>query len=223
MISTIRHQEIFDAQANDHGITSIGAGAIGSRVFATLVELGLKNIEVYDPDIVEEHNLANQLYRHDDIGRFKVNGLVHWTQEKLGVDELPSKMNFYADYFDSSTPARSTVFLLVDSLQVRHDIAVALSNRNTVVRVIDVRMAATHGNVFTFSPIMDIDAYLATLGSDEEAEVSACGSPFSVSPTAAVLANMAVWQYINDKTNPEARDKRVNVFLKPLTVATGKL
>jgi hypothetical protein len=77
--------------------------------------------------------------------------------------------------------------------------------------------------VFTFSPIMDIDAYLSTIGSDEEAEVSACGSPFSVSPTAAILSNLAVWQYINDKTNPEARDKRVNVFLKPLTISTGNL
>jgi len=223
MISTIRHKEIFDAQVNDHGITIIGAGAIGSRVFATLVELGLKNIEVYDPDIVEAHNLANQLYRYDDIGQFKVNGLVYWAQEKLGVNSLPNSMNFYSDYFDANTPAHSTVFLLVDSLQSRHDIVVALSNRNNVVRVIDVRMAATHGNVFTFSPIMDIDAYLSTIGSDEEAEVSACGSPFSVSPTAAILSNLAVWQYINDKTNPEARDKRVNVFLKPLTISTGNL
>jgi hypothetical protein len=84
-------------------------------------------------------------------------------------------------------------------------------------------MAAAHGSVFCFSPHTQLEKYLETLGSDEDAEVSACGSPYSVGPTANILANMAVWQYINVKTNPAAVEERVNVFLRPLITTTSLL
>lgn len=220
-LSLLRHQEIFDPIANDSGITIIGAGAIGSRVFATLVELGLKKITVYDPDIVEEHNLANQLFIKEDVGKYKVQGLANWTERKLSF--LYESFNFHQQFVTPTTDIKGTVFLLVDSLKTRSELVSSMYGNTNIHRVIDVRMAATHGNIYTFSPHSKQRQYLETLGDDEDAEVSACGSPFSVSPTAAIMANMAVWQFIHAKTNIEACDEVVDVFLKPFTLATRKL
>lgn len=218
-LSTLRHYEIFDPKSNDSGITIIGAGAIGSRVFATLVELGLTKITVYDPDIVEEHNLANQLFTKNDVGNFKVDGLYNWARGKLGHNPL---CNLWSTAVTPHLQLDGTVFLLVDSLETRRELATSFKDNLDIPRVIDVRMAATHGNIYVFSPHSHLDQYLATLGADEDAEVSACGSPYSVAPTAAIMANMAVWQFIHAKTNPEAADEIVDVFLKPFVVNTRK-
>jgi molybdopterin/thiamine biosynthesis adenylyltransferase len=223
MLSTIRHEEIFNPKEHDSGISIIGAGAIGSRTFATLVELGLQNLVVYDHDKVEPHNLANQLFTHADVGYSKVSGCATWAANKLGihVDSLPFK--FKQEKVTPDTDIKGTVFLLVDSLETRRELASSFHGNYNIPRVIDTRMASTHGVIYTFSPHTKLQEYLATLGKDKDAEVSACGSPFSVAPTAAILANLSIWQYIHSKNNPEAGDEVVSVFLKPLTIATSKL
>ena len=230
MLSTLRHQEIFDPRDHDTGLTIIGAGAVGSRVFATLVELGLTRIKVFDPDSVEEHNLANQLFSRNDVGDYKVDGLLRWTERKLGYASfaaLPSLTFSSNPITPENAPSQldGTVFLLVDSLETRRQLVEALpSPCFDIPRVIDTRMAATHGVIYTFNPSDEAQRaqYLATLGADEDAEVSACGSPFSVAPTAALIANLAVWQFINAKTNPEAASAIIKAYFKPLIVITGE-
>ena len=41
----------------------IGAGGIGSNLIPILSRIGLYNITVYDPDIVEEKNITYQNFR----------------------------------------------------------------------------------------------------------------------------------------------------------------
>lgn len=226
MLSTLRHQEIFDPREHDTGITLVGAGAIGSRVFATLVELGLTKIRVFDPDRVEEHNLANQLFIQEDVGTTKVTGLYRWAQRKLGHDPYDDTHVVCMRLLPKdSNLLDGTVFLLVDSLETRRQLVEALPTPCfDIPRVIDTRMAATHGVIYTFNPSIPEQRaqYLETLGSDEDAEVSACGSPFSVAPTAALIANLAVWQFINAKTNPEAASAIIKAYFKPLIVTTAE-
>lgn len=225
MISTLRHQEIFNPETNDHGITIIGAGAIGSRVFATLIELGLQRIVTYDFDLVEPHNIANQIYGYNDVNQYKVHALEDWAFDKANLKSIDDlTLDFRNEPVTKDTTLEGTVFLLVDSLEERRNLFThCIVGNYDVPRVVDVRMAASHGQVFCFDPHLKADEYLASLGSDEAAEVSACGSPFSVAPTAAVLSNLAVWQFINHKTNPAAADEVTNVYLKPLAIHTGVL
>ena len=189
MLSTVRHNEIFPAHEHNQPITIIGAGAIGSRLYATLIELGLTRITVYDHDVVEPHNLSNQLFLNEDVGRSKVLGLISWTQRKTGLRTLPNELQHRAVKVDKDTHLKGFVFLLVDSFDARRTIFKDNIRRNPDVhRVIDCRMAATHGNIYTFDPHLDGDLWHQTLGDDAQAEVSACGAPFSVAPTAAVMA-----------------------------------
>ena len=220
MHSLIRSQEIFNPVENPQRVTLVGAGAVGSRVFASLVELGIQNITVYDPDVTEEHNLGSQLFNHADIGDLKVNGLLDWANRKLGHSP-PASMKFHPDYVVPSTKLVGTVFLMVDSLAERKKLfeACMVDNLDCPL-VIDTRMAATHGNVIACSPHEHATQYLATLGSDEDAEVSACGSPFSVAPTAAIIANLAVWKYIQFRTNPAALEHVTDIYLKPFILSS---
>jgi hypothetical protein len=227
-IDTLRHYELVNPRDYDNGITVIGAGAVGSRVFSHLIEFGFENITVYDPDIVESHNIANQLYGNSDIGQPKVEALRRWTSWKLGIRDnspnFPRTLHFVQDYVTPETPIQGYVFLLVDSLEERGKLATAMGNNISVPRIIDVRMAAMHLNVFVFSPHTMLRSYLETLGNDEDAEVSSCGSPFSVTTTAAAAASLAVSSFVHCvQHNDAAVSNRLDLYLGPYTLGTSKL
>ena len=223
MIDTLRHREFFDASKYNSTTSIVGAGAVGSRVFASLIELGFTKIKVYDFDVVERHNVANQIYGEVQCGMSKVAALQEWAQHK--APGLPrTHLDFRSEKVVPGTALRGTVFLLVDSMKERRRIYEGCIQDNIdVPRVIEVRMAASHGEVYTFNPHTQGNAWLNTLIDDDKAEVSGCGSPFSVAPTAAILANLAVWQYMLAKSDPAAVDEIVRVFLHPLTIATSNL
>ncbi len=66
-------------------VTIIGAGSIGSFATYALAKMGVKDITVYDDDIVEQHNFSNQIYRIEDIGKKKVTCLKNRIKTDTGV------------------------------------------------------------------------------------------------------------------------------------------
>lgn len=195
VIDITRHVDVFapESLANAR-IDIIGAGATGSRVVLSLAKLGLENIHVWDFDTVEAHNLANQVYRLGDIGRLKVEAL-----QELVLEATGTRINIHNERVDGSQKLGEIVFLLVDSMAARKEIwQRAVRNKIRVKLMIETRMGADSGRVYTISP-MDPDQiakYEENLYEDVEAEVSACGASISVGPTAEVVSGMAVWQLI---------------------------
>ena len=220
MINTARHREVFNPLMHKHPIHIIGAGATGSRLFASLVELGFEDITVYDDDKVENHNLANQLFIMDDIDKLKVEGLDRWVHQKLGEGlkhglYIPERLP-HAEY-----DLEGTVFLLTDTMSSRREIYDHCLKDNILVeRVIETRMASSFGNIYSFDPAKTGDQWLNTLISDDEAEVSSCGSSISVGATASIIANQAVWQFMLSLTDPEGADDIVDVYLQPFCMST---
>ena len=47
----------------------VGCGGIGSWTALFLAKLGIAGFELYDEDLVELHNLPNQLFRHKHLGK----------------------------------------------------------------------------------------------------------------------------------------------------------
>ena len=231
VISTIRHNDLFNAHnANDLAISVIGCGAIGSRVFESLVQLGLTNLHCYDPDIVEAHNIANQAFNAADIGTAKTEACRRIFSDKTGMSMLAvrdSAARFNCAYVEECNALPpGIVFLCVDSFAARRTIYdQRLQSNHNIFRVIDTRMASTHGNVLAFTPGVstEADKWLATLGDDapDQSELSACGTAMSVGPTAAIIANIAVWEYMHFMENPAACSNRIDLFLKPFG-ATAK-
>ena len=219
-INTARHREIINPLLHKHPIHIIGVGATGSRLFASLVELGFDDISVYDDDIVESHNLANQLFVMDDIDKPKVDGLNRWVHQKLGEGLK------YGEYNITKLPNKEfelegTVFLLTDTMSSRREIYEACLKDNIMVeRVIETRMASSFGNIYSFDPNKTGEQWVQTLISDDEGEKSSCGGSISVGATASIIANQAVWQFMLSLTDPEAHDDIVDVYLQPFCMST---
>jgi len=76
----------------DLQVTVVGCGALGSQAATALARLGVGSITLVDPDILEEHNLENQLYDASDIGKAKVKALrerIHAIDPDLPVSTMP--------------------------------------------------------------------------------------------------------------------------------------
>tara|TARA_R100001460_G_C3553340_1_gene175303 strand:+ start:990 stop:1679 length:690 start_codon:yes stop_codon:yes gene_type:complete len=225
MLSTIRHDSIFRAyDYKDFPIHIVGAGATGSRVFMSLIELGLTNISVYDYDIVEPHNLANQAYLHEHIGLHKVNALKDLTQKKLGMPaDLIKDMRFINERVDQRQ-FNGFLFLLTDSMASRRQIVEAQSTGadSLLLHIFETRMASTHGNVFHFSPLNTAQraAWFDTLIDDDKAEQSPCGTSISVGATASLIANLVVWEFMNFLLDDGCSTPQLDVFFKPMMFTT---
>lgn len=194
-LNTSRHVDVFNAGSfNPKRIDIIGAGAVGSKVAMELAKLGIDGIRVWDFDIVEEHNIPNQLYHMTDVGKLKVDALKTMIKEATTVD-----IEARAEKYEGQDQLGNVVFLLVDTMSGRKDIwNESIKLHPFIERIFETRMGSSEGRVYSLSPCdaTHIKKWEETLYDDEGAEVSACGSTISVGPTASAVASIVVWQFV---------------------------
>jgi molybdopterin/thiamine biosynthesis adenylyltransferase len=153
---------------NRYPFILIGAGGIGSVVGLVLVKMGVRDLTVYDPDVIEDHNLPNQTYRIGDVGKPKVEALADICRDFAGVDIKPCQQEFPLPSMPSGI-----VISGVDSMKARQDIWDRAIKLNPRVQVyIEARMGAQEGRIYTVSP--PEPQYEASLYSDEEASELPC-------------------------------------------------
>jgi len=248
-INIMRHESVFDPSAYPYPVHVIGAGATGSRVFASLVELGVPQINVYDSDSIEDHNLANQIYMADDVGHAKVEGCLKHYKNKLGVSTVPPGIKFHnrrvtESFIQNGYLAGGIVFIMTDTMASRRSIFNAIRKRcldstgnpnnrtggvamtTSNLLVIETRMGSTHGSVFTVNPFNAVSSnqWLSTLVDDEDLdsiELSPCGTTLSVGTTASLIANYAVWQMMQFFVDPVGLQPRIDLFFKPTLTITS--
>jgi hypothetical protein len=192
----LRHQYIFDPiNFGNQPITVIGAGATGSRIALSLAKLGVQNLTVYDFDIVESHNIANQAYGNNDIGKPKVQALAELIKLQTGL-----VINAMNERVTPLTVISGYVFLLVDSMETRKTLwDDIIKFKFNIPYMIETRMGIDQGRVYTINPtdVDNTDFWEKSWYPDGEAELSPCGSTISVGPTAELVSGFAVWQFIN--------------------------
>ncbi len=224
-ISPVRHLSVFNPiQNNKIPIHIIGMGATGSRIFQGLIELGLTNIKCYDFDIVEEHNLANQIYWKKQVGLPKVEAAKEYYKLKTG-ENAPPEMIFHFQKVNIAnfpiTQFKGIVFLLTDTMASRKEIMDDFLMPNDVTLVIETRMASSYGDIRLINPKdpHQVTDWYNSLIHDDDAEMSPCGTSISMGATASIIASMAIWQMIHVLTDPLAQDPIINLHLKPLTLS----
>jgi molybdopterin/thiamine biosynthesis adenylyltransferase len=158
---------------NEYPFILIGAGGIGSVVGLVLAKMGVQDLMVYDPDVIEAHNLPNQTYRLDDLGRPKVDALADICWEFAGVEIEPIQEEFPV----TSRPS-GIVISGVDSMSARQAIWYKAIKPNpfTIPMYVEARMGAQGGRIYTITPHDPdhISLYEASLYSDEEASELPC-------------------------------------------------
>lgn len=158
------------ADLEKYPVTIIGVGGIGSPTALVLSKMGVKNITIYDNDVVEDHNLPNQMYRISDLGKSKVEGTKDICSDFSGVVITTCNEKF------EDQEIKGIVISGVDSMKSRELIWKRLKYNPAIPIYIDARMGAEVCRICTVNPVNpdDVKWYEATIVPDEKASEEPC-------------------------------------------------
>lgn len=176
-----------------------------------LLRLGLRQLHIWDDDIVSEHNLGNQVYRNNDVHKPKTTALKDLLLEinpeaeiiEHGRCELNSKISGY-------------IFLTVDNIDTRRELCTKWLTNGKIIYITDGRMRLTDGTIYAadWTSMEEPNILLKSMQySHEEAlantPVSACGLTLSVVCTPRVLASFMVTNWLSF-----LKDKKYNRLIQ---------
>lgn len=216
-LDIIRHQELIDTDLFTDTVTVIGAGATGSWLVLQLAKLGIKNITVYDFDIIESHNVPNQIFGIKNIGESKVEALQDYVKWNTGIE-----INAINEPYTNQRLS-GYVFCMVDTMAGRQEIwANAVKGKSAIKHYVEPRMGLDVGRVYNVDPTNPIhhERYEDCFYSDEEAEVSACGASMTVITSALTISAWCVRQLINKHNNIEMDNEIMFDFMYNNVIAT---
>lgn len=193
-----KQTELIKPHEHSVPIHIIGAGALGSWVAFFLLKMGFSNIHIYDFDIVEEHNLPNQMFMEQQIGADKVDAVM--AMNSLFHEEDESRIKPYAKKIDDTNAhtLRGIVLSCVDSMAARKEIYELAYKYGPATCWIEGRLSIYGAYLYSLDRKDQavFEKYEKTLYADTEAEVSACGISQTALPAAVNAASMMVMQMI---------------------------
>jgi len=153
-------------------ITVIGAGAIGSSTVVTLAKMGCSNLTVWDDDMLEEHNISNQLCYLDAVGSPKVEALALLTEDLTGV-RIKTRPERY-----KGQRLEGVVIAAVDSMGSRAEVWKRARFNPAIPLLVDARMGAEVARIYSIHPVSadEVDFYEANLYPQDEAERLPCSA-----------------------------------------------
>lgn len=192
--------EFFQPEKIGGTVHIIGCGSVGSTIAENLVRCGVKDIALWDFDNVEAHNIVNQMFTQDDVGKPKVEGLRNLLTS-INPD-IKSSLKVYPSGWNGETLS-GYIFLCVDSIEIRRAIMEKHMFSTFVKAVFDVRTMLTGAQHYAAdwdNLTMKKNLY-ATMDftHDEAAEaapVSACGVTLGVVTTVRLISAMCVNNFI---------------------------
>lgn len=193
--------EFFAPEKYNTRIHIIGCGSVGSTLAENLVRCGLTKITLWDFDKVEAHNIVNQMFRQQDVGKLKAEAL-----KDILMDinpEVKDTIEVKTDGWQGKLLS-GYIFLCVDSIDLRREFVEKHMNSPTVKAVFDFRTSLESAQHYA-ADWNDIDMKKNLLSSmqfshDEAAEetpVSACGVTLGVATTVRLICALGVNNFIN--------------------------
>lgn len=193
--------EYFNPDKDDARVHIIGCGSVGSTVAENLARMGVSKMTLWDFDVVEPHNIVNQMFRQQDIGRLKVEAL---RDILTGInpditDDLKLQLHGW-----QGKNLSGYIFLCVDSIELRRKIVEQHMDTTFVKAVYDFRTRledAQHYAADWSDPKMKKDLLASMQFSHEEAAeetpVSACNVTLGVCPTVRIICAYGVANHMN--------------------------
>lgn len=179
----------------------IGCGAIGSTIAENLVRFGITKITLYDFDKVEPHNIANQMFTSEDIGKTKVEAVAEYLA-KINPD-VTKDLKLVSNGWQGQKLS-GHVFLAVDNIDLRREIAMACKDNSFVKGFYDFRMRLTDAQHYAadWSDKKAVEAFINSMDfthdeAKESTPVSACNITLSVCPTVRTICSLGVANFIN--------------------------
>jgi molybdopterin/thiamine biosynthesis adenylyltransferase len=179
----------------------IGCGSVGSTVAELLVRLGITKFALYDFDVVEPHNLANQMFKHSDIKSAKVDAV-----KRIITEVNPEAEATIEVHPDGYTDQRLNgyVFLCVDNIDLRREICTKNRMNRSIKAVFDFRTRLEDAQHYAanWDDMKQVDNLLKTMDfTHDEAHaatpVTACGTELGVAPTVRMVCALGVSNFMN--------------------------
>ena len=201
MMDLSKSYEFFQPEKDDAKIHIVGCGSVGSTIAENLARCGVKNMVLWDFDTVEAHNIVNQMFRQQDVGKPKVEAL-----KDILCDinpEISDTVELKPDGWQGKLMS-GYIFLCVDNIELRRQIVEKHMDSPYVKAMFDFRTlleSAQHYAADWSDYKMKQDLLNSMQFSHEEAAeetpVSACGITLGVATTVRLVCALGVNNYIN--------------------------
>jgi hypothetical protein len=172
-VSFLRHAGWFgpeDAQT----LNIVGVGATGSHIGLIAAKMGFHNFRVWDADIVEDHNLPNQIYDVEHVGKPKVEAF------KSVLQRFNPSINVETHnyFFDSSHKSflDGPLVLTVDTMSARKEAVSTFKLNWKVNKVFETRLGFDFGelNIVDNMDVLETDAWSECLLDDKDLPEGPC-------------------------------------------------
>lgn len=193
--------EYFQPEKQTDRIHIVGCGSVGSTVAYMLARTGVTNFTLWDFDVVEPHNLANQMFRQKDIHKPKVEALLDI------ICEINPEIADCAKLKPEGWKGQQLsgyVFLCVDNIDLRREIVEKHFDNPYIKAMFDFRTRLEDAQHYAadWSDYKMKKDFLNSMNfshdeAKEETPVSACNVTLSVYPTVLVICARGVANFIN--------------------------
>lgn len=193
--------DFFQPEKDDARIHIVGCGSVGSTLAENLARCGVAKMTLWDFDTVEAHNIVNQMFRQQDVGKLKVEAL-----RDILMDinpEIKDNIELKPKGWEGKLMS-GYIFLCVDNIELRRTIVEKHMDSPYVKAVFDFRTlleSAQHYAADWSNYKMKQDLLKSMQFSHEEAAeetpVSACGVTLGVATTVRLVCALGVDNYIN--------------------------
>jgi hypothetical protein len=125
----------------------IGCGAVGSNLAVIAAKMGFVNFDLWDPDIVEGHNLPNQAFEPEHISISKVEALAAVLQRF----NPEIKVTIHQEYYSKETAADAAlvgpVVIATDTMKSRREISELMTLNPLADHIFEARLGFDYGEV----------------------------------------------------------------------------
>ena len=199
--------EFFQPESAEGKIHIVGCGSVGSTIAENLARCGIKDFVLWDFDTVEPHNVSNQMFTQNDVGKPKVEGL---KDILVSINpEIADSITLQPKGWQGKMMS-GYIFLAVDSIDIRRAIVEKHMDSPYVKAVFDVRTMLTGAQHYA-APWDNNNVKQNLLQSmqfshdeaSDEVEVSACGVTLGVVTTVRLISALCVNNFIRFVKNGE--------------------
>lgn len=194
----------------------IGCGAVGSTLAEMLTRMGCSNLCLYDFDTVTPHNLANQMFLDRHIDMSKLEAL---SEILISINPDIELELFPEGWQANKTKLDGYVFLAVDNIELRKQIAEENLFNTSIVAMFDFRMGLDSGEHFAadWSNTKDKTNFIAGMNftTDEAAENTprnACGTTLNIISTVRTLVSYGITNFIKMYKSNKADFKHIIII-----------
>ena len=189
-VSFLRHAAFFNPDiAGETVLNIIGVGATGSFIGEIAARMGFTKFRVFDADIVEDHNLPNQIYEFQDIGKKKVDAFKRKLQAFNPAIEVETHDYFFVTE-DHKELIDGPLVLTVDTMSARKDIYDAFKFNWRVKKVFETKLGFDYGelNIINNLSKAEFEQWYAELKDDDEVEEGPCDQRICTTLVASVAS-----------------------------------